>query len=299
MGQNNGKQAEIEYRTRKREKEMAKNRKINVQGFDIALYESNKNDYISLTDIARYKDTEHTDDIIRNWLRNRNTVELLGFWEIINNPDFKPVEFDGFRKQAGLNSFVLTPKRWIETTNAIGIVSKSGRNGGTFAHQDIALEFASWISIEFKLYVIKEFQRLKEDENSRLKLEWNLQRTLAKINYHIHTDAIKESLIPKEVSKKQAALIYADEADLLNTALFGLTAKEWRERNPKLSGNIRDYAGLEQLVVLSNLESINALLIKQGLPQSERLIQLNKTAIAQMKTLVENRAIKKLESKNN
>ena len=239
MGQNNGKQAEIEYRTRKREKEMAKNRKINVQGFDIALYESNKNDYISLTDIARYKDTEHTDDIIKNWLRNRNTVELLGFWEIINNPDFKPVEFDGFRKQAGLNSFVLTPKRWIETTNAIGIVSKSGRNGGTFAHQDIALEFASWISIEFKLYVIKEFQRLKEDENSRLKLEWNLQRTLAKINYHIHTDAIKESLIPKEVSKKQAALIYADEADLLNTALFGLTAKEWRERNPKLSGNIR------------------------------------------------------------
>ena len=299
MGQNNGKQAEIEYRTRKREKEMAKNRKINVQGFDIALYESNKNDYISLTDIARYKDTEHTDDIIKNWLRNRNTVELLGFWEIINNPDFKPVEFDGFRKQAGLNSFVLTPKRWIETTNAIGIVSKSGRNGGTFAHQDIALEFASWISIEFKLYVIKEFQRLKEDENSRLKLEWNLQRTLAKINYHIHTDAIKESLIPKEVSKKQAALIYADEADLLNTALFGLTAKEWHERNPKLSGNIRDYAGLEQLVVLSNLESINALLIKQGLPQSDRLIQLNKTAIAQMKTLVENRAIKKLESKNN
>ena len=299
MGQNNGKQAEIEYRTRKRENEMAKNRKINVQGFDIALYESNKNDYISLTDIARYKDTEHTDDIIKNWLRNRNTVELLGFWEIINNPNFKPVEFDGFRKQAGLNSFVLTPKRWIETTNAIGIVSKSGRNGGTFAHQDIALEFASWISIEFKLYVIKEFQRLKEDENSRLKLEWNLQRTLAKINYHIHTDAIKESLIPKEVSKKQAALIYADEADLLNTALFGLTAKEWHERNPKLSGNIRDYAGLEQLVVLSNLESINALLIKQGLPQSERLIQLNKTAIAQMKTLVENRAIKKLESKNN
>mgnify|MGYP001001145028 FL=1 len=278
---------------------MAKNKTISVQGFDIVWYETNYNDYISLTDIARYKDAEHTDDIIKNWLRNRNTIELLGFWESIYNPNFKPVEFDGFRKQAGLNSFVLTPKRWIETTNAIGIVSKSGRNGGTFAHQDIALEFASWISIEFKLYVIKEFQRLKEDENSRLKLEWNLQRTLAKINYHIHTDAIKESLIPKEVSKKQAALIYADEADLLNTALFGLTAKEWRERNSGKSGNIRDYAGLEQLVVLSNLESINALLIKQGLPQSDRLIQLNKTAIAQMKTLVENRAIKKLESKNN
>ena len=281
--------------TRGRKDEMAQNRKINVQGNEIVIYKHESNDYISLTDIARYKDPEHIDVIIQNWLRNRNTIELLGFWEIINNPDFKPLEFEGFRKQAGLNSFVLTPKRWIETTNAIGIVSKSGRNGGTFAHQDIALEFASWISIEFKLYIIKEFQRLKDDENNRLKLEWNLQRTLAKINYHIHTDAIKETLIPKEVSKHQAALIYADEADLLNTALFGLTAKEWRERNSGKSGNIRDYAGLEQLVVLSNLESINALLIKQGLSQSERLIQLNKTAIAQMKTLVENRAIKKLK----
>ena len=183
--------------------EMAKNRKINVQGNEIVIYKHESNDYISLTDIARYKDPEHTDDIIKNWLRNRNTVELLGFWEMINNPDFKPVEFDGFRKQAGLNSFVLTPKRWIENTNAIGIVSKSGRNGGTFAHQDIALEFASWISIEFKLYIIKEFQRLKEDENNRLKLEWNLQRTLTKINYHIHTDAIKETLIPKEISVRR------------------------------------------------------------------------------------------------
>ena len=186
---------------------MAKRGKINVQGNEIVIYKHESNDYISLTDIARYKDPEHIDVIIQNWLRNRNTIELLGFWEIINNPDFKPLEFEGFRKQAGLNSFVLTPKRWIETTNAIGIVSKSGRNGGTFAHQDIALEFASWISIEFKLYIIKEFQRLKDDENNRLKLEWNLQRTLAKINYHIHTDAIKETLIPKEVSKHQAALI--------------------------------------------------------------------------------------------
>ncbi|EKY08186.1 hypothetical protein HMPREF9075_01794 [Capnocytophaga sp. oral taxon 332 str. F0381] len=265
---------------------MTKNKKINVQGVAITFYERENNDYISLTDIARYKEVEHTDAIIQNWLRNRNTVELLGFWEILYNPNFKPLEFEGFRKQAGLNSFVLTPKRWIEATNAIGIVSKAGRYGGTFAHKDIAMEFASWISIEFKLYVIKEFQRLKEEENSRLKLEWNLQRTLAKVNYHIHTDAIKENLIPKEVTKKQMQYIYADEADLLNIALFGITAKEWRDTHPNKEGNIRDEATLEQLVVLSNLESINALLIRQGLSQAERLLELNKTAITQMKTLI-------------
>lgn len=265
---------------------MSKSKKLNVQGVAITFYENEKNDYISLTDIARYKETEHTDTVIQNWLRNRNTVELLGFWEILNNPNFNPLEFEGFRRQTGLNSFVLTPKRWIEATNAIGIVSKAGRYGGTFAHRDIAMEFASWISIEFKLYVIKEFQRLKEEENSRLKLEWNLQRTLAKVNYHIHTDAIKENLIPKEVTKKQMQLIYADEADLLNIALFGITAKEWREVHPNKEGNIRDEATLEQLVVLSNLESINALLIRQGLSQAERLVELNKTAIAQMKTLI-------------
>ena len=264
---------------------MSKSKKLNVQGVAITFYENGKNDYISLTDIARYKETEHTDTVIQNWLRNRNTVELLGFWEILNNPNFNPLEFEGFRRQTGLNSFVLTPKRWIEATNAIGIVSKAGRYGGTFAHRDIAMEFASWISIEFKLYVIKEFQRLKEEENSRLKLEWNLQRTLAKVNYHIHTDAIKENLIPKEVTKKQMQVIYADEADLLNIALFGITAKEWREAHPNKEGNIRDEATLEQLVVLSNLESINALLIRQGLSQAERLVELNKTAIAQMKTL--------------
>lgn len=283
---------------------MAKNRKINVQGNEIVIYKHESNDYISLTDIARYKDPEHIDVIIQNWLRNRNTVELLGFWEIINNPDFKPLEFEGFRKQAGLNSFVLTPKRWIENTNAIGIVSKSGRNGGTYAHQDIALEFASWISIEFKLYIIKEFQRLKEDENNRLKLEWNLQRTLAKINYHIHTDALPITVRPCTVIGNEFCLKAKHRRhetpasvpeNKMSSALFGLTAKEWRERNPDKSGNIRDYAGLEQLVVLSNLESINALLIKQGLSQRERLIQLNKTAITQMKTLVENRAIKKLK----
>ena len=273
---------------------MTKNKTISVQGFDIVWYETNYNDYISLTDIARYKDAEHTDDIIKNWLRNRNTIELLGFWESIYNPNFKPVEFDGFRKQAGLNSFVMTPKKWIESTNAIGIVSKSGRYGGTFAHKDIALEFASWISIEFKLYIIKEFQRLKEDETSQLKLKWNLQRTLSKINYHIHTDAIRDNLIPKEITKQQANFVYADEADLLNVALFGLTAKEWRENNPDKKGNVRDYASLEQLVVLSNMESINALLISQGITPSERLRELNKVAITQIKSLVKNKAIKQL-----
>jgi len=225
----------------------------------------------------------------------RNTIELLGFWEMIYNPDFKPVEFDGFRKQAGLNSFVMTPKRWIESTNAIGIVSKAGRYGGTFAHKDIALEFASWISIEFKLYVIKEFQRLKDDENSRLKLEWNLQRSISKINYQIHRDAIKGNLIPKEITKQQVSFVYANKADLLNVALFEITAKEWRDKNLEKTGNIRDYATLEQLVVLSNMESINALLIEQGLAQSDRLIQLNKVAITQMKSLTESKAIKKLK----
>lgn len=277
---------------------MAKNRKIEVQGVEIVFYEDNQNDFISLTDLARHRDPQHTDTIIQNWMRNRNTIELLGFWETIYNPNFKPLEFEGFRKQAGLNSFVMTPKKWIEATGAIGIVSKSGRYGGTFAHKDIALEFASWISIEFKLYVIKEFQRLKEEENDRLKLEWNLQRTLAKVNYRIHTDAIKENLIPKEITKQQVSFVYANEADLLNVALFGFTAKEWRDANPDLNGNVRDYATLEQLVVLSNLESINALLIRQELPQSERLIQLNKVAITQMQSLLESNSMNKLKQSN-
>ncbi len=274
---------------------MAKNKKIEVQGFEIVVYEDNQNDYISITALARHRDAQHTDSIIQNWMRNRNTIELLGFWETIYNPNFKPLEFEGFRKQAGLNSFVMTPKKWIESTNAVGIVSKSGRYGGTFAHKDIALEFASWISIEFKLYVIKEFQRLKEEENYRLKLEWNLQRTLAKVNYQIHTDAIKENLIPQEITKQQATFVYANEADLLNVALFGITAKEWRDSNPDKTGNIRDYATLEQLVVLSNMESVNALLIRQGLPQSERLLQLNKVAITQMKSLLASNTMKKMK----
>ncbi|MBL0051615.1 MAG: KilA-N domain-containing protein [Bacteroidetes bacterium] len=274
---------------------MAKNKTINVKGTEITLFSEGTSDFISLTDIAKHKDSANTDTIIQNWLRNRNTIELLGFWETMYNPNFKPLEFEGFRKQAGLNSFVMTPKKWIETTTAIGITSKSGRYGGTFAHKDIAFEFASWISIEFKLFIIKEFQRLKEDENHRLKLTWNLQRTLAKVNYHIHTDAIKENLIPKELSKLQTSFVYADEADMLNVALFGLTAKQWRDANPKAEGNIRDAANIEQLVVLSNLESINAVLIHQGLQQSERLQQLNKIAITQMKSLVQNSSLKKLK----
>ena len=274
---------------------MTKNKSINVQGIDIILYEEKKEDFISLTDIAKHKDSAHTDSIIQNWLRNRNTIELLGVWETLYNPNFKPLEFEGFRKQAGLNSFVMTPKKWIESTNAIGITSKSGRYGGTFAHRDIAFEFASWISIEFKLYIIKEFQRLKEEESSRLKLDWNLQRTLSKINYQIHTDAIKEKLIPKELSKSQINFVYANEADMLNVALFGITAKDWREGNPKAEGNIRDHATIEQLVVLSNMESINAVLIHQQLNQAERLLQLNKIAITQMKTLLNSSAMKKLK----
>lgn len=273
---------------------MAKNQKIEVKGNPIAIYKGDNDEYISLTDIARYKDSLNTDDIIKNWLRNRNTIELLGFWEQMYNPNFKPVEFDGFRKQAGLNSFVLTPKRWIESTNAIGIISKSGRYGGTFAHKDIAFEFASWISIEFKLYIIKEFQRLKEAESNLNQIEWNIQRTLAKVNYKIHTDSIKENLIPQILDKKQTSLVYANEADVLNMALFGMTAKQWRDLNPNEKGNIRDYATIQQLVVLSNLESINAMLIAQAMPQNERLVQLNNLAITQMKSLVDNQHIKKL-----
>jgi hypothetical protein len=219
----------------------------------------------------------------------------LGFWEQLNNTDFNPIEFEGFRKSAGLNSFVLTPKQWIEKTSAIGIISRAGRYGGTYAHKDIAFEFASWISIEFKLYIIKEFQRLKEEENDRLQLEWNLQRTLAKVNYHIHTDAIKENLVPKELTRQEINQIYASEADMLNMALFGTKAKHWRDAHPEQEGNIRDTATIEQLVVLSNLESINAVLIHQGIDQSNRLEQLNQVAITQMKSLLQSRSMKKLK----
>lgn len=274
---------------------MAKSKRVEVQGIEVVLYEEGNNDFISLTDIARFKNPTEPKDVVKNWMRSRTTIEFLGLWERLNNSDFKGVEFDSFLYEAGSNTFTLSPTKWIETTNAKGVVSKQGKNGGTFAHRDIALEFASWVSASFKLYLITEIQRLKDDENSRLNLEWNLQRTISKINYHIHTEAIKASLIPKEITKQQASFVFANEADLLNVALFGITAKEWRERNPDQKGNIRDYATLEQLVVLSNMESINALLIGQGLLQDERLIQLNKVAIIQMKSLLENCTIKRIK----
>ena len=266
--------------------------KINVKGRDITIFNKEEADYICITDIARFKDSDRTDDLIRNWLRNRNTIEYLGIWEQLNNPDFKPVEFDGFKKQAGLNSFTLTPKQWIEKTGAIGIISKSGRYGGTYAHKDIAFEFASWISVEFKLYLIKEFQRLKEEEHRQL--GWDIKRNLARINYRIHTDAIKENLIPPEVTGKQLNNIYASEADVLNIALFGMTAKDWRECNPGKKGNIRDDANGAQLVCLSNLENFNALFISEGMEQKDRLRKLNAIAIQQMRLLTEDHRVKKL-----
>src|SRR5665811_314927 len=268
---------------------------IEVQGTVITVLSQREEDFISLTDIARVKNADRSDDLVRNWLRNRNTVEFLGLWEQLNNPGFNPVEFDGIRMQAGLNSFALTPKQWIEGTQAIGLVSRAGRYGGTFAHKDIAFEFASWISVEFKLYLIKEFQRLKEDENSRLSLAWNLNRTLSKLNYRIHTDAIKSHLIPAAVTPAQAAVTYANEADLLNVALFGQTAKEWRGANPGLDGNMRDYATIEQLLVLANIEGMNAELIHMGLSQGERLNRLNEIAIRQMQVLTSASAIKQLK----
>lgn len=274
---------------------MAKNKKITVQKIQILLYEENQQDFISLTDIARHKNPSEPKDVVKNWMRSRTTIEFLGLWEQLNNPNFKGVEIDPLLYEAGSNSFTLSPSKWINTTNAKGIVSKQGKNGGTFAHKDIAFEFASWVSSSFKLYLIKEFQRLKEEENSRLQLEWNLQRTISKINYRIHTDAIKENLIPTEITLVQVSFIYANEADLLNVALFGMTAKQWRDNNPESKGNIRDEATIEQLVVLSNMESINALLIQQEISQSERLIQLNKVAISQMKSLVGNSIMKKFK----
>jgi hypothetical protein len=258
--------------------------KIVVQNTEIVIIQIKETDYISLTDIARVKSDEPT-AVIGNWIRNRNTIEYLGLWETLYNPDFKPLEFEGFRKQAGLNAFVLSPQRWIESTHARGIVSKSGRYGGTFAHKDIAFKFASWISTEFELYFIREFQRLKDNEQKML--GWSAKRELAKINYHIHTDAIKQNLIPKELTAKQASMIYADEADVLNVALFGQTAKEWRVKNHDLKGNIRDYASINELICLSNMENINAVLINEGIPQKDRLLRINKLAIHQMTVLVE------------
>ena len=268
---------------------------IEVQGHSIAILNHDKQDHLSLTDIARYRNSQEPFAVINNWMRSRSTIEFLGLWEKLCNPNFKPLEFERFRNEAGSNYFVLSPQRWIESTQAIGITSKSGRYGGTFAHRDIAFEFASWISSEFKLYLIVEFQRLKDDENDRLKLDWNLQRTLAKINYRIHTDAIKDTLIPPSITKSQASAVYASEADLLNVALFGETAKQWRDSNPGAEGNLRDHAPLEQLVVLTNLESLNSVLIRQGLPQPDRLATLNDIAITQMRTLLAASSVKRLK----
>ncbi len=256
---------------------------IEVQGAAITVLSQKEQDFICLTDMAK----KFGDDIlIYSWMRNRNTLEFIGVWEQIHNPNFKGLEFETFRKQAGLNSFSLTPRKWIEATNAIGFQSRAGRyGGGTYAHRDIAFEFGSWLSPEFKLYLIKEFQRLKDDESRRLSLAWNLKRTLSKLNYRIHTDAVKAHLIPPEVTPAQAAISYATEADLLNVALFGHTARQWREANPKLEGNVRDYASVEQLLVLANMEGMNAEFIHMGLPQGERLKRLNQIAIRQMQVL--------------
>jgi len=269
--------------------------KIEVKGTSVTVVSGDVDDYISLTDIARYKDSERTDYIIQNWLRNRNTIEFLGIWEQLNNPDFNPIEFDGIRRQAGLNSFVLTAKRWNESTGAVGITSKAGRYGGTYAHKDIAFEFASWVSVEFKLYLIKEFQRLKETE--REQLGWDIRRNLTKINYRIHTAAIKTQLIPPQLTAQQTCLIYASEADLLNMALFGKTAAQWRDENPGNKGNIRDEANAAQLVCLANLETLNAHFIHQGLAQTERLALLNQTAIVQMKLLLADVGVQRLQGK--
>ena len=267
---------------------------INVQGTTVAVISHATGDYISLTDMMKAKDGEF---FIADWLRNRNTVEFLGIWESINNPDFNYGEFAIIKSQAGLNSYKLSVKDWVQKTKAIGLKAVAGRYGGTFAHKDIAFEFGMWISAEFKIYLIREFQRLKEAEMRQLKAGWDIQRTLAKVNYRIHTDAIKDSLIPQELTKKQIDAVYASEADILNVALFGITAAQWRRQNPNLRGNIRDYATIEQLVVLSNLESVNAVFIRQGLPQNHRLRQLNQTAISQMRSLADAASIKRLESR--
>ena len=269
---------------------------MDVQGTAVTVLSQASDDFISLTDIAKHKEPNRSDHVIQNWMRNRNTVEFLGVWERLNNDDFKPLEFEGFRNRAGLNSFVLTPRQWIDATHASGLVSRSGRYGGTYAHRDIAFEFASWISVEFKLYLIKEFQRLKDEESRRLSLAWNLNRTLSKLNYRIHTDAIQAHLIPAAITPAQASITYASEADLLNVALFGMTAKQWRDANPKLDGNMRDYATIEQLLVLANIEGMNAEFIHMRLSQGERLKRLNEIAIRQMQVLTTSSAIKRLKA---
>jgi len=265
---------------------MSKKEKITVQGTEIMLLSKPDNrNYICITDIARRKNPVEPKDVVKNWMRNRTTIEFLGLWEKLNNPDFKGVEFDPLWIEAGSNAFTMSPTRWVELTNATGIFTKKGSGGGTYAHEDIAFEFASWISSEFKLYLVTEFKRLKIEEQKAI--GWTAKRELAKINYHIHTDAIKYNLIPVELTAQQTSIIYASEADVLNMALFGMTAKEWRDANPNLKGNMRDYATINELICLSNMENLNAVFINEQLPQHERLIKLNQIAIQQMKILHE------------
>ncbi|OGK27031.1 DNA-binding protein [Candidatus Roizmanbacteria bacterium RIFCSPHIGHO2_02_FULL_40_13b] len=270
-------------------------KKIIAQGLQIAVVKDNEEEYISLTDMAKFKDREATGIVIVNWLSTKYTIQFMGTWEQVHNPNFNVMEFNNIKNEAGSNGFIVSSSKWIKKTNAIGIRSSAGRYGGTFAHRDIAFEFASWISPEFKLYLIKEFQRLKSEENERLALGWDIKRQLTKINYRIHTDAIMIHLIPPNISKQSITVVYATEADVLNSALFGRTAKDWRDQNPKKDGNIRDYEDVTKLVVLANLEGINAELIKKGISQPERLIQLNQSAISQMKSLLGNPSIKKLK----
>lgn len=275
---------------------------IHANGVDISVVTTvgSEDDYISLTDIARHRNPEFPADVVKNWLRLRSTIEFLGLWEQLNNPNFKLVDFDQFRNDAGSNAFVMSPQKWIKSTDAIGLISKSGRyGGGTYAHKDIAFEFASWLSPEFKLYIIKDYQRLKEDEGHRLALDWNVKRILASANYRIHTDAIKDNLILPDLPKPQQGYVYADEADVLNVALFGKTAKQWRAENPSVKGNMRDYATIEQLLVLTNLENLNAFLIGQNVPQHERLQKLRDMVLYQMKTLSESRGARELNYMHN
>lgn len=269
--------------------------KINVLGTEISLYTNKEEDFISLTDMV--KNIENGIVLIEKWLRNKNTIEFLGIWEQIYNPYFNSPEFEGIKNQAGLNRFTLSVKQWVEKTNSKGIIAKAGRYGGTYAHKDIAFEFASWVSSKFKLYLIKEFQRLKEEENERKQLGWDLKRNLVKINYKIHTEAIKEKLIPKKISKSHEKQIYANEADVLNVALFGITAKEWRGNNPNKEGNVRDYADVSQLVCLANLENLNSQFVKEGMNQHDRLMKLNEIARSQMQILVVNKTVKQFESR--
>lgn len=274
---------------------------IHADGVDISVVTTvgMEEDYISLTDMAKHRNPEFPADVVKNWMRLRSTIEFLGLWEQLNNPSFKLVEFDQFKKEAGANAFVLSPQKWINSTSAIGLVSKSGRYGGTFAHKDIAFEFASWLSPEFKLYVIKDYQRLKGDESHRLALDWNVKRVLAGANYRIHTDAIKANLIPPELPKAKQGFVYADEADVINIVLFGKTAKQWREENPGRKGNMRDYATIEQLLVLANLESLNAYLVDQKMPQPQRMACLHEVAVAQIQTLTGSKSLAKLTEMEN